>query len=328
MASNVAILTGADIARLDLSTEDILDAAQRGLMAQVDGRAIAEPTTTFRPLPDRDSTLSFIRGADIGQQLAMIKTVGTYPSNPAIGLPSNPGMAMLCDARTGQVIALIDAAPLTTLRTAAVAAIGAELAARPDSRILGCIGTRGIALQAATMIAELFALTEIRLHARDLTRAEKAATHLRGVSSAAVTVCGDWDSCLTGADILIDGASLPSDQDLFPLNSLAPGVTLLAYGGYASAHAQAANRFDRVVMDRWADGTSGAFGPSVAAGLLSRSDVSAYLGDVLAGRSTARTAPEQCILVWQRGLAACDITLAQVMITRADALGNLQTIDL
>ena len=36
-----------------------------------------------------------------------------------------------------------------------MASIGAQLSARADSSVLGCIGTRGIALQAACYIAEL-----------------------------------------------------------------------------------------------------------------------------------------------------------------------------
>ena len=254
MTHRIRILTKSDIDQLCLSVDDVLDAARHGLIAQSDGQALAQPTVSFHPLPDKPNLHSVIRGSDTAAKLTLTKTVGTYAANPAIGLPANPGLAILSDAETGLPLTLIDAAPLTTIRTAAVAAIGALLAGRPDSKILGCIGSRGIALQAAVYIAGLFSLSEIRIHSRDLRSCQAAAETLRTSSRATVKICADWASCLLDADIMIDGASLGSHQTVFPSQVLVPGSTLVAYGAYASAAPETAEKFRQAghgSLGRW-----------------------------------------------------------------------------
>jgi ornithine cyclodeaminase len=317
MTHSLRILTKEDIDQLCLSVDDVLSAVRQGLIAHADGQALAEPTVSFQPLADRPNLQSVIRGADIAAKLTLTKAVGTYATNPARGLPANPGVAILSDAETGLPRTLIDAAPLTTIRAAAVAAIGAQIAGGPDSEVLGCIGTRGIALQAAIYIAQLFSLSEIRIHSRDPGSCRAAAETLRAASNATVKICADWTSCLQGADIMIDGASLGSHQTLFPGEVLAAGSTLVAYGAFASAAPETALRFDRLVMDRWVDGGSGAFGPAITDGHLTRDALDAVMGDILAKRARGRISPDECILVWQRGLAACDIALMGLMMDRA-----------
>ena len=327
MPTPVKVLTDADIDQLDLQTDDVLEAVGKGLLSQSQGTALAEPTISFEPLPEQGSLLSVVRGSDIGERLALIKTVGTFPGNSALGLPTNPGLVLLLNAETGQPMALLGASRLTTIRTAAVTALGAKLAARPDSHILGCIGSRGIALQAAEYIAQLFELSEIRIHSRNRQSVLDAAKTLGASLEATVEVCEDWESCLSGADIMIDGASHSRHETMFPLDVLKPGATLLAYGAYGSAVADTILKFDRIITDRWVDGGGGAFGPSIVAGHLTENGVDAMLGDVLAGQVCARTGPRDCMLVWQRGLAACDITLAQLALTQALAAGIGSSID-
>ena len=50
----------------------------------------------------------------------------SFPGNPAKGLPTVTGLVLLSDSETGTLVAMLDAAAVTALRTAAAAVIAAE----------------------------------------------------------------------------------------------------------------------------------------------------------------------------------------------------------
>ncbi len=67
----------------------------------------------------------------LGDGLAMLKWISSFPGNPARGLPTVMGVIALSDAETSAPLALIDARSVTALRTGAVAAVAARALARP-----------------------------------------------------------------------------------------------------------------------------------------------------------------------------------------------------
>jgi ornithine cyclodeaminase len=285
-------------------------------VAQADGAAVAATTQSFRPGP-AGGLISAIGGALPAEGLAAVKVVGTFPDNAARGLPNNPALMVLLDGCTGEVQALLDASYLTTLRTAAVSAIGIRALARPDAKVLGCIGTRGIAIETLRLVAPDLALDEIRLHGRDPATCAAAAMSLASELGVAVRPAPDWHACLEGADIMIEGASLAEPCALFPTEVVAPGATLVAYGAWSAFAPDLPGRIDRLVMDRWADGTAGALGPHVAAGAIGPGSIDSFIGDILAGRAEGRRTTGERILFWHRGVAACDIALAALMLDAA-----------
>ena len=309
-------LSEKDVLELDLASAKILDSVEQGLLAHWKNEASSEDTITYKPLADQGNLLSIIRGTLKSANLAMIKTVGTFPDNPATGLPPNPGLLTLIDATTGIPKASIDAATITTLRTAAVTALGAKYLARKDSGILGCIGSRGIALQATRFIAEQFDLDEIRLYSPQEKNRNAAVATLAESTGSNIVACNSWKECLDDADIMIDGSSLTHNQELFPLSALNPGTTLILYGYYCAMPPGASSRFDRLIMDRWGHDNFGALGPLVANGEISSDNVDAMIGGVISGDQAGRQADEDCLVFWHRGIAACDIVLAQLLLEK------------
>jgi len=55
----------------------------------------------------------------LGGGHALLKWVTSFPGNPARGLPTVTGLVLLSNAETGQLEAVLDAASVTALRTAA-----------------------------------------------------------------------------------------------------------------------------------------------------------------------------------------------------------------
>ena len=88
----------------------------------------APPDGDFRAMPAR------------GDGLATLKWVTSFPGNPARGLPVVAGALLVSSADTGELLALMDCAAITSLRTGAAAAVSARTLARADARTAGVIG--------------------------------------------------------------------------------------------------------------------------------------------------------------------------------------------
>lgn len=317
----ITVLSDDDLVRLAPDLGAMRAAVEAGLQAQAEGRALAEPTTVFNPVPGRDDMIAVIKGALPDAGLALVKTVGGFQGNAAKGLATNPGCLTLIETETGQVTGLMPAARITTDRTAMVTAIGALRLARPGASVLGCIGTRGISVQAARYIAQSLPITEVRLHGRDPGICAEAAEHLSADLGVAVRPTPDWTTCLDGADILIDGAALPSDRVLFPPEVIRPGAVVIAFGAYSAFPTDIMDHLDGLIMDRWVDTGGGALGPQTNAGTVREDHVEMFIGDVIAGRHPGRTNDTDRLLFVHRGVAACDIALAQSYLEAAKARG-------
>src|ERR1700756_5043132 len=76
----------------------------------------------------------------LGDGLALLKWITSFPGNPARGLPTVTGVICLSDATNGEPLLLLDARSVTALRTGAVAAVAARALALPDATSAGIIG--------------------------------------------------------------------------------------------------------------------------------------------------------------------------------------------
>ena len=69
-----------------------------------------------------------------------LKWVTSFPGNPARGLPVVTGALLLSSAETGELLAIMDCAAVTSLRTGAAAAVSAQALAREGAESVGLIG--------------------------------------------------------------------------------------------------------------------------------------------------------------------------------------------
>lgn len=74
-----------------------------------------------------------------------LKLISYNENNPKLGLNKVNATSLICDSKTGQPIALLNAAPITSYRTGAAAGIGAKYLARKDSKTLLVVGSGNIA---------------------------------------------------------------------------------------------------------------------------------------------------------------------------------------
>ncbi|MBV9208499.1 MAG: ornithine cyclodeaminase family protein [Actinobacteria bacterium] len=325
-------LSGPDIDSLGVSHAAIIAAVQDAVRAHGEGRAVAEPRVHLVPDNDGAGHFNVLRGhlAEPGSNgvlahgVSGVKVVGDFVPNYAAGLPSELGLLMLFDPRTGVPLAILDATMITACRTGAMTAVGARYLARRDSRVLGHVGARGTAFWNVVLLDEMFDLAEIRVTSRRAESREAFARQLAAVTSTPVRVAATAGEAFDGADILVEASRLTEPEPLLRTASVKPGAFVVPYGTVSAVELDLLDVMDKVVVDDWREAQAGRFGAlrrHVDTGRLSAASLHAELGQIVAGRRPGRERDDERILFWHRGLAILDIAVGLAILRRAEERG-------
>jgi alanine dehydrogenase len=253
------------------------------------------------------------------------KTNANFPDNPhRFGLPTIRGTVVLADADTGEPLAMMDSASVTTLRTGAATAVAAKFLARGDSRfasVVGC-GAQGEIQLAA--IAAVLALQHAWVFDTERSRAESLAARARTDLGIQVEAGTDLHAALRASDVCV--TCTPSRRAFVPRDAVAPGTFIAAVG--ADNHGKqelepallASSTVVVDVLEQCAE--IGELQHVLAGGLMTRDQVHAELGDVVTGRRPGRTAAAEITIFDSSGTALQDVAAAIVVFEKAIALGR------
>jgi alanine dehydrogenase len=290
------------------------DAVLEGFVRHARGEWMMQPKVYVTNYPAGD----FRAMPALGGGHALLKWVTSFPGNPARGLPTVTGLVLLSNAETGALEAVLDAAAVTALRTAAAGVIALETLGRPHGStavvglgINGAETARMLRARGADPVvwdvdADRLAATAQELGARPAERLEQALS-----ADAVVTVT-------PGREILFRSGSLRPGQHVSLMGADGPGKAEVAVEELARAS---------VFCDDWEQASHGGeLAAAVAAGVLRHGDVT-QLGDVLAGDARGRTEHDEITLFDSTGLAIQDLAIARAAVEEASGL-DLPTIEL
>jgi len=318
-------LGGADVAACALTDDEILAAVTAALHAQGDGRTVIEPRVHLIPESSAHGHFNVLRGVVHPLGLAGVKVVGDFVDNYTRGLPSEMAMLNLFDPSTGMPIAVINATAITDMRTGAVTAIGAKHLAKPDSSVLAHIGARGTAYWNVRLLDHLFDFDEIRVHSRRPESRSAFAARLTADLGKPIVVTDDWESCVRGADIVVEASRLTEPTPLLKTEWIAPGALVVPYGTMSAVELSLTDIMDKVVVDDWGQCRKGlpfgALRRHVDTDRLTEQNLHAELGQIVAGHRVGREHDGETILFWHRGLSLSDIALGHALLAKAAAIG-------
>jgi ornithine cyclodeaminase/alanine dehydrogenase-like protein (mu-crystallin family) len=238
----------------------------------------------------------------LGDRLALVKWVTSFPGNPARGLPTVTGVICLSDAATGEPLLLLDARSVTALRTGAVAAVASLALARPDAATVGIVGCGLHGAWTARCLAAAGYGPGVCFDPREgAARALAAELQWRAGTRGDAIAC-DVVSCITpGAEVVIDAGDLRAGLHLNMLGADGPGK--------AEASLEAVLACS-LFCDEWEQASHGGeLTAAVASGRVSRADVT-ELGAVLAGAAEGRRSADAVTLFDSTGLAIQDLAIA------------------
>ncbi|MHC8864100.1 ornithine cyclodeaminase family protein [Arenicellales bacterium IMCC57338] len=321
-------LNARDIKALEMTADEIIAAQEGSLVAQGRGETVIEPRMHLRPDSEFRGHFNVLRGyiAPIG--IAGIKVVGDFIDNYKLGYPSEFGMLTLMDARTGVPRAVIDATAITDMRTGAMTAVGAKYLAPSKPKVLGHIGARGSSYWNVKLLDHLFDFDEIRVHSRRSESRNSFGERLSDDLGKVVTVTEDWQSCLEGADIMVEASRLETPEPLFRTEWVRPGALVIPYGTQSTVEDNITDIMDKILVDHWDQCLIGPFGclrRHVDEGRVTRDTIHGEIGSVCANELTGRESDDETILFWHRGLSTSDIALGWAMLEKAKRL-NIGTV--
>lgn len=317
-------LNGPDVDQLKLTDTEILTAVEDGLRAQGEKKTVIEPRMHLIPDKAFNGHFNVLRGYIEPLGLAGVKIVGDYVNNYTLGLPSEMALLNLFDPRTGMPVAILDASAITDMRTGALTALGARHLARRNSKVLGHIGARGTAWWNVRLLNSIYDFDEIRIHSHRPESRTAFARRLEQDLGKKIIVTDDWESCVRGADIVVEASRLNAPTPLLKTEWIKPGAFVVPYGTMSAVELSLTDMMDKLVVDDWGQCKGGMFGSlraHVEAGKLSEHTLHAELGDIVAGTKPGRENDDETILFWHRGLSLSDIALGHTMLKKARALG-------
>jgi alanine dehydrogenase len=248
----------------------------------------------------------------LGDGHALLKWVTSFPGNPARGLPTVTGLALLSDAENGRLLAVFDAAVVTALRTAAAAVLAADTLAREDASSYAVVGCGANGAETARMLVARGRTPLV--YDVDDPRAEAIAAEIgaRVAASAEEALACDVVVTVTpGTRPLYEPGSLRPGQHVSLMGADAPGKSEVAFDELSRV---------RLYCDDWEQASHGGeLAAAVAAGVVRRDDVT-ELGAVLTGEAEGRQTPDEITLFDSTGLAIQDLAIAKAAFAKVDEL--------
>ncbi len=316
MDTTTLILTQQDVARL-VDIRSSIKAVHRAFVQQAQGQA-QMPSKLYLQLPKGDfraMPAALFHPSSVG-----LKFVNVHPGNRKLGLPTVMAVMLLNDPATGRPLAIMDGLLITKLRTAAAAAVAADVLSRRDSRVVGLIGCGAQADAQMLALAAVRKLSEARVWG--FVKGEAArfcAVMKRQLSKIRWQPVETIRDAARDADILV--TLTPSRKPLVKSEWVADGTHINAVGadgpGKQELDVKLLRRAKVFVDDRDQAIHGGELNIPISRGQFNPRDIHAVLGQVLAAKASGRRSAREITLFDSTGLAIHDVALAQVVYQQA-----------
>jgi len=305
--SRVRVIDEAEVRRL-LPMAECIGVMAEALTSLGRGEVHNPLRTIVRP-PAESSLLGLMpshRGGD--RPLYGLKAIAIFPGNAARRLDLHQGFVALFDGETGEPRALLNAAGITAVRTAAVSAVATRFLAREDASTLAILGT-GVQGR-----AHLEAMRCVHEFARVVVwgRTPGRFADVDGVEEVASP-----EVAVRAADVLVTATS--AAEPVVRRAWLRPGVHVNAVGSSipTTRELDAQTMTDAsLFVDRRESALHEAGDLLLAE--LGPEHIKAELGEVLLGTAPGRESPEELTVFKSLGLAVEDLAAAEYVLERAE----------
>jgi ornithine cyclodeaminase/alanine dehydrogenase len=252
--------------------------------------------------------------------VAGIKWVGGFRSNPSNGLPYISGLIVLTNPHNGLFTAVIEGGLITALRTGAASAVFAKHLAVPTSRVLGIVGAGAQGRMQLRALSRVFDFSEVRVFDIDEARLHEFCLEMENEGFRNLAPMSDVQSVASDADILCTVTA--SHEPLVQSGWIKSGALVIAAGSYQELTEESILRASKIVVDNWEQATHrGALATIIKEGRLTREGLHADMGEITTGKKPARTSKDEIILAVPVGLGSIDIACAHEVYQRAVKAG-------
>jgi len=254
--------------------------------------------------------------------VASVKIVNSHPENPKnFCMPTVSATVLLLDPRNGSLLSIMGGNKITAIRTAAAGGIAAKHLAKRGSKTASFIGT---GVQARAQLLALLTvfpnLEEIRACDLSTEAAESFGLYAENkASKARIVVVKNEAAAVKEADIVI--TTTPSKKPLVFESMVSEGTHFNCIGADAPLKEEldpAILKKAKIVVDDWEQASHGGeINVPFSKGILSKEDIWAELGDIIAGTKIGRGSNEEITVFDSTGLAIQDAATIELAYKKA-----------
>jgi thiomorpholine-carboxylate dehydrogenase len=293
------VMTEEDV-EAQLTYADLIPLMKK-TMAQFSAGAAIQPERQMLPIEPEQRYLGIM---PVALPHAMgAKLVTFYPKNATAGIPTHNAMIALLGVEHGLPLAFISARLITEMRTAALSAAVSSVLAKPDSKILGLVGSGVQAKAHLQALRSLFNFTDVRVWSPTKANADAFADE-NGAESLPL------DQTVIGADIVVVATN--SKQPVLRGAWLKGGSHVNSVG---SPRPNWRELDDEVMRNEVVVDSRSAVALEAGDIILSKARIAAEAGEVFSGKVVID--PSRTTLFKSVGLAVQDIATAHFLYERA-----------
>ncbi len=315
---NVPVLDSDTVLRT-LPMSDCIDlmAATQAAISRGD---IELPLRMMLSVADGAGYFGVMPGEVGAEEVFGAKLVTLFPDNPSRGIPTVQGYILLFNRADGTPLALVEAASVTALRTAAASAAATRVLAREDASILAVLGCGVLAESHLEAMLAIRPVRDVRVWGRDVQKATAFAKRHANRGGARVRAVADAAEAVADAHLVctVTGSNTPILEGEW----LSPG----AHVNLVGAHNPATREADGAVLARgrvyteiteFALAEAGDLLLAVEEGHFALDDIVGEIGQVIGGEIPGRTDDGQITVYKSLGNTAQDLAAARAVYTRA-----------
>jgi len=314
-----------------LTMDKVIEAVEKGFREEGNGRS-QMPSKSYlyygRHNGDLRCMPSYLEESDI----SAVKVVNVHPENQCkYGLPTVMATVLLVDTHNGMLKSVMGGTWLTAMRTGAASGVATKYLARKNSSVVGMVGA---GVQART---QLMALKEVlpeleRVRVNDLRKdtMNTFAEVMGSILDLDVIPVESVKDTVRGADVVV--ATVPTREPLIRGEWIDDGTHILGIGADAPGKEEFFPDIwsrAKVVVDDWKQAShSGDINVAISQGLITRRDIWAELGEIVAGKKEGRTSEEEVTLFDSTGIAVEDAVTADLAYREAVGRGLGKELDI
>lgn len=323
----IRVLRGAEVRQL-LPMGECVDLMHRTMIA-VSERRVVLPLRSVMVMPGDRGMLGNMPGYLAEPECFGVKLVSLIPRNKPPDYSSHLGMVLLFEPEHGCPVALLDAAEITAIRTAATSGLATRLLARSDAGDLALLGAGEQARSHLGAMLAVRTLRRIRVWARDPAKAAAFAKTEGARHGITIEASPTVPKAVAGADIICTVTK--AREPILLGEQLTPGVHLNVVGSSIAATAEIDT--PAVVKSRfyvdYRDSTvneGGEYLRALGAGAITPEHILGEIGEVANGSKPGRRSPAEITLYKSLGIAPQDLASAHYVLQKARAAGLGQVI--
>lgn len=256
-----------------------------------------------------------------------MKWVASAYQNPSRGLPRANAIVVLNDPETRAPLCMMDGTMISAVRTAVVQAIACRFLARKGPAAIGLVGCGRIGGLILTVLRAWFpSVRQYSAFDIDPNRVESFRAHM-AKQDISVEKVGRFEDALSDADIGI--VATTAEEAYVPPSCFKKGALFLNVS-LMDPTFEFVLTADKIVVDDWIQSTHSnrVLGRMVKESRLSRNDLHAELGEIVAGRKPGRESDDERIFFNPFGMAIEDLAVGAALYRRAKENGLGTTLNL